>query len=437
MEVRSRQGPPPPGFHVFPRLPPELRSQIWGHRLQVQRLLVVKFVRRARYSEQRQEYPQGPEPDRVNPLGRSVASWPSEFTIDGSLPADPLLLVNHEARSIALDFYRVHHRVRIPFDVHGAVTGGGSVNNIRTFNFNPEHDILHLKLSTPYPYDHHLSGIDVAAFLHNAAAYDPKGVGVRNLALGPSIDVYFLSMLQPSYLTPATSAATRRVLDNLWCFYCVILPHTRPGTRPGHHPPSDCILHPNHSVPIVVRNRPFGEPRRELRPIAADLAQVDLTLCGPPARVMALWNEVERRFDVNRDRARDDNSVGVGPPPPSEPDSEVGTEAGHKYEEKFILGLWPDESKLQVDSRESLNEYLRLRDKSATTEEMDRDPFNDSVLRPGRIPPVVHRRANNELERVGGFWILHRDSFNGLPVRKGPVDLSNCVPELAEFDLGS
>lgn len=170
--------PEPVTFHPFPRLPKELRLQVWEDALPQERMLRVSLTphKGRRYDRAAAE----PRYAHRNPLGNPVSGERYRAVVHGGRRPvhSKLLRVNREARAAAQRFYRV----RIPVYLAGPTHTARSV-----LYFNPEHDMLHIWADAPVR-------DTLLDFLWDLRAYDPRGVGLRRL--GVDLDGFCANDLQ-------------------------------------------------------------------------------------------------------------------------------------------------------------------------------------------------------------------------------------------------
>lgn len=102
-----------------------------------------------------------------NSLRKPISGERYRAVVDGTQLNSKFLCVNSEARSVALDFYRVHLPVYLT---------GPDYTERTTLYFNPEHDFLHIVADAPVKE----TFID---FLWDLKQYDPRDVGLLKLAV--------------------------------------------------------------------------------------------------------------------------------------------------------------------------------------------------------------------------------------------------------------
>jgi hypothetical protein len=173
-------------FHLFSRLPIELRLKIWDTFLEENRILhidiqAIDISDEADYDSEQDFDPEedsGSEQDsqviadfytEKNHLGNIRSGMLYSLSLGDYHRESPLLQVNSEARAAALAFYRVH----LPCWPAG---------DSPILYYNPEFDPLHVEITdskrrkTPPEL--------LADVFHDCIAYDPKGYRVLNLIVG-------------------------------------------------------------------------------------------------------------------------------------------------------------------------------------------------------------------------------------------------------------
>ena len=166
-------------FSMFSKLPQEIALTIWKLVLRLQRIIGITVKARVVYPEyhflHRMPY------STKNRLGNIVSNQGYSLSITTDHRLTPLLQVNRQSRQAALEFYRVH----IPYYQDNL-----DHKPQQHLYLNPEFDVLHIKA-----YGTRDDFTDVIVdFLHDAKAYDVQGHGIRNLAIGHSV--------QPELIVP-------------------------------------------------------------------------------------------------------------------------------------------------------------------------------------------------------------------------------------------
>lgn len=194
-------------FNAFPRLPAELRLRIWELCLHRRRVFEVDVKLPRPHPNRSSRHPYSTR----NSLGKVISSTGYKPIIHAWSPLHhPLLRVNHEARTAALAFYRIHLPCHIPRPVNLADTNNSPSQDQpeqeeeetvpSTLYFNPTWDILFFSFShltfdngsdegfgDGFQFEDQISlasqkySSTICAMLHDMRAYDPLGVGVLNL----------------------------------------------------------------------------------------------------------------------------------------------------------------------------------------------------------------------------------------------------------------
>ncbi|KAF3764186.1 hypothetical protein M406DRAFT_107371 [Cryphonectria parasitica EP155] len=152
-------------FLLFPFLPKELRLQIWELAIPRERLIqiIVRLHQGERYDLAASE----PRYTKKNALGNTISGELYCTTVRSVRLLSKFMRVSKEARAAALSVNRIHIPVYLK---------GDSFTEKTMLYLNPEHDVLHLRADSPV----HKTLLD---FLWDLKAYDPKGVGLRKLAV--------------------------------------------------------------------------------------------------------------------------------------------------------------------------------------------------------------------------------------------------------------
>lgn len=173
-------------FPSFPRLPLELRLEIWHLSLQRPRFITIELN-----SEAHREIETGNNQWEVT----SGASY--RVIVLGSKLLSKLLRVSREARDAALRQYRVHLPCRFE---------SGDREADGTLFLNPELDILSI--------DPVRDPRSIVAFICDLRAYDPLKVGLLNIALDNNAAAN-LPQVDNGSISPRRRAAFTDILANL------------------------------------------------------------------------------------------------------------------------------------------------------------------------------------------------------------------------------
>jgi hypothetical protein len=188
-------------FHLFPRLPYELRSEIWRLPLRNERLIQIGF--------------------RGKSDSRAEESY--SITVDGPRLFSKVFHINQESRDAAMKFYRVH----MPCIYLRRSTPRGLVVSKEHCNFlfiNPELEILQFWYDDP--------GRNFACFLADIKAADPRHVGLLNLACDYCTTIG-LSEFDLTELSPSIRKCFIETIAKLKNVYFVIYDELPIGIKDG------------------------------------------------------------------------------------------------------------------------------------------------------------------------------------------------------------
>ncbi|KAK7923536.1 hypothetical protein PG985_007607 [Apiospora marii] len=193
------------GFPKFACLPGEIRQEIWRQALPRNRLIMVDF-------RPSQNGDQGPPSTEKNELGKETSGSAYRPVVPGAHLYSSLLGVNRESRSEALRIYRV----LIPCLVWAGKT---TTTKEAVLYFSPERDFLHLHNTSQGSVRETL--VD---FFYDLKAYDPHGVGIRNLAVDyRTLDAWDRFLRPPEIEPPSARAAYLETLAQLQRVFCLSL----------------------------------------------------------------------------------------------------------------------------------------------------------------------------------------------------------------------
>ena len=264
-------------FLLFPTLPKELRTKIWRHALQRQRMI------RLRINNQR-----GKTASQAGENPDSVVNGERYFTVvDGSQLLSKLLRVNKESREEALKFARV----RLPCRFLGGATKEGPASH-GTLHFNPEWDFLYISAEWP-------AKDTLIAFLYRLKTiHDPRHVGLLNLAIDnnglSANDIYGV---QPSDVDSEIRSAfveTLTQLREVWFVSTPLVGRQIVGPLSGFGT-SGAIF--NRSFPIVTTVPTFERLPRDPRPISEDLENA--SGLGGSRDVLQYWLRLLKKWHIS------------------------------------------------------------------------------------------------------------------------------------------
>jgi len=233
----------------FPRLPPELRDKIWEACFPAQRFITIKVGnnRVKRWPTQDSDDGSTPTFSATNNLGNIVSGWNYGLHVDRFDPLGRWPLVLQRVCRESNRAYHAFYRLSLPLDFGSGPEYGpdgftddegnlyGRFPLHHRLHLNPESDIISVRcapdrdktnVTTPYLSDL-LEGVELpiakgelmAALLHDARAFDPRGVGLARLGLGTGRDrnsetkeVYH-SVVRIAKCRPGSREGFRRYFD--------------------------------------------------------------------------------------------------------------------------------------------------------------------------------------------------------------------------------
>lgn len=373
-------------FTLFPLLPPELRRCIWEQCLPRSRFIRIDVLRVADRPCLEQPYPgsvcyenwtpsvapeKPPAPtDRLKPTTMFYT-----ITLHHCYSPSILLRINQEARKVATDVYRI----RLPFCPFSSRDGRYRA----VLPLDPEHDIVKFNLG--------LIELDLpAAFLHDTLAYDPRGLGLANIALISAFSFEGLHKLQLSELVDE-GRWFRKSIANLKTIYIEteIIERSTPLDLWG--------------IPLMAWVSDFHWQGPDRRPVEANLSK--LTIRGMhPKEAREAWAQLETNFGIDRSAS------------PRGPLEILHMGAREHFDFKGPRPI----------SVEDMAEVVQKTKKTM--------PWVSS-----RMAAKLDPRA----APTGGFWVWPSDAFDNVPVSDDPGPYGNFVadmtgqplPQLAVFDL--
>jgi hypothetical protein len=201
--------------------------------------------------------------------------------VNGRRILSKLLHVDAEARKIAQDFYPIKLPCRYEDDAEG------------TFYFNPELDILWLRRE----YHSHKRTIP---FLRDLVARDPKGVGLRHLAMGAN-DINVLDGIRLPRLSERDKHTLQQVISNLDNMYYLSLENAgrvNLGRFSGASIPLSDHFENRRAKPIMACVPSFTRLPVDPRPdIDRDLTRV-FAGTFDPRRMIWRWEQLRRRWQI-------------------------------------------------------------------------------------------------------------------------------------------
>lgn len=385
-------------FHLFDRLPKELRVKIWKHSLPRQRFIDLSITEPGYHGQYRDNNAESDYYATRNRLGNVVSGYPySVETPKRSGWPLSLLLVNREANEAFCKYFRLHLPLK---------SG--------VLHVNPEGDILHVwtgKVLTAL-----LTPIEaLVAFFHDLVAYDPRGVGIVHVGIGREVnDLSRLTELEPSAVPQPAAASIRKLLERSLRTLYVIRSSSDGRNMLGMLSFPKAKVHQNRSLPVAAQS--LGAVTwldHDPRPIEDDLSH--LGIGRDPRYTSTLWRKFEHRFGVRREK--------------------------RPIDILYALASWPRNG---VNGRAGLAGFLQDSDESWAS-------WMGRINHPlwgARLSEEAYRRRLRDLRQAAGIWIFPAEAFGPIPVLEDPnnlqvsqwevkmvKDLSEFRPALVVFDL--
>ncbi|KAM0467410.1 hypothetical protein ACHAP7_011977 [Fusarium lateritium] len=387
-----------PFFTLFSKLPYEIRVAIWKSSLQVQRIIKIHVHWHMQYVANR-AYNGLPVP----PMERRKDGPAYYPVVQGFQVLSKLLRVTRESREAALSFYRV----RVPC----WLTHGISKSNLWVpgeLYYNPEYDFIHLQQDN----------VDIIEFMCKLKTiYDPRHVGLRNLALCGSLlggRAQGLHIIDPSTVTPETLRTFKQMvsgLEEVWFVSIQRVGRQLIGYETGW--PSIYKTFFERSVPITAMPLRFDRVGPDPRAIGNDLSHLHLL---NPKFLYNAWQNVLEKFEIE----------------PSE------------IQYRFLFTFSPSSD--EIYNRTDASNWLQKEDDIWTGKQKSDGPFSSLHLTktPASETPAF-KNENLELAvlPVIGFWLFPVDAFPEGYNSTSPdneikkVDVRGYWPDLAILRLDS
>lgn len=262
-------------FRPFPMLSTELRLRIWQCSIEQHRLLEVEVDGPWGFED-------APLYSTTNALDKLISGRNYTATVQGCHLHSKLLHVNSESRQVALKFYRVH----IP--CYFRTCEDTTIKS--TLYFNPEYDFMFLRAK--HPPEH--TFVD---FLYDLKAYDPKDIGLLNLALD-MVGMSALHSLRNFSEAPARATfvdSLRRLQEIIWVAESI---SGRAIMGPLDNFQGVGVRF-NHSMPIKAITPTFSFLRPDPRAIGPDLKYV-LTACLDPRQMRVQWRQLLAKWEIRQ-----------------------------------------------------------------------------------------------------------------------------------------
>jgi hypothetical protein len=288
-------------FHLFPKLPAELRICIWKMYLQKNRLIQIQPIF-------------GSLSDRLDLLSRSKINSEEqmlqkygdryEIFVGPYWPTSKLFQVSRESRAVALEFYRIRLPCQVSIDGYGSSGRGLLMFTWPALLYiNPEYDFIQIfKEGGLYA-----SVIDIIT--KPKTIHHPRHVGICNLVVHRG-DV-------------CTLRHESEILNDLDAFFSTISKLQQilfledvPSSRQICGPFSNLEVpefYLNRSLPLIPYTSNFEIIGNDPRPIAEGLARIILPWHKQgPLEVVVQWRCLCQHWGVSTSAAK--NQVGVGYP---------------------------------------------------------------------------------------------------------------------------
>ncbi|KAF5626112.1 acyl oxidase [Fusarium sp. NRRL 52700] len=371
---------------LFPSLPAEIRVSIWTWTLRYQRIFKIFLESHVNFSET-------PPDNGILPRQLKTGEDPPYYPIVNSRrPLNKLLRVNAESRKVALSFHRVH----LPCWFQDAESVPRSRLTAGTIYINPEYDFLHVQQGT-------MAIVDFVCDLKTK--YDPRNVGMRNLALCRNqLGGYEwgLDAMRPSEIEPSKMRIFKEIisgLDQVW-LVCI----------------RDCIRRMKAGISQWgTSNKTFFE-----RSFPIDATPHSFDLIGPDPRTI----ESDLSHLHLREHLRDPK----------------------RLHDSWLRVLELIEVRPCEESLRDAENWLQWEDEAWTTVPGNMWPSpggpHMETVAASETPEFGHQDLSKAVRPAFGFWLFPTEAFcdeNKIEQARGPIvtfDVRKHRPELALLRLG-
>lgn len=272
----SRGGP---SFTLFSQLPKELRLTIWRHTLQHHRIIKIKLEGLKGWTGTKPLFRSDDELEQAAITASVSRGERYRVMFKGSQVLSKLLRINQESRQEALSFYRVH--VPCLFKKPGREA---SAKMPGMLYLNPEYDFLRIKSYIP------LKDTLVNFLYHLKTSYDPRGIGLLNLALHANdLAANDLHSLIVADLEPKFRDTFLETFSQLREVFFMETPR---GGRQVNGWQSGLLTNEvwfNRSLPIMTEIPTFDRLDRDPRPVNQDMKKVLVSGGSDPRDGIDLW----------------------------------------------------------------------------------------------------------------------------------------------------
>jgi hypothetical protein len=321
--------------------------------------------------------------------------------VQGFQVLSKLFRVTRESREAAMAFYRV----RVPC----WLTHGLSKSHLWVpgeIYYNPEYDFIHLRQDNA----------DIVEFICKLkTVYDPRHIGLRNLALCRSVlggCTQSLHAIDPTSISPETLRTFRQIISGIEEVWFVSI--QRVGRQViGHETgwPSISKTSFERSVPITAMPLRFDLIGPDPRAIGNDLSHVHLQ---NPRYLYNTWQSVIERLRIEPSR----------------------------IQYRFLFTFSPSND--EIYNRGDASNWLQKEDDIWTGKYKGDGPFSflSLVKTPAsETPAFKHENLETAVRPVIGFWLFPVDAFSDEDHSMTPyseirkVDVRKYWPELAILRL--
>ncbi|CEJ93365.1 hypothetical protein VHEMI08957 [[Torrubiella] hemipterigena] len=258
--------------------------------------------------------------------------------------------------------------------------------------------------------------LTLPSLLHDMMAYDPRGIGITQLALGDMrhLNSYKLGDLHPDELPPPLQQSLAKLLSSsLEAFYSVISPDCGARATLGIFTFRQAQFHHNRSVPLFSSAKSYTRLERDPRDIHMDLEHVGVY--SDPRRNMFSWNKFKANFGEKR-------NIPV----------------------RYLLSIMPSMDEQAIVSRKAFVDYLQADDEAweKWTGISNKNIWGD------RMTEKEYMNQRTSLPQVAGLWNFPLEAFGDVPDAENVAlmdpgawqlkmlkNLSNYHPELWAFHL--